>query len=384
MPNTGPRVSVVIPTYNHETYIAEAVESVLAQTYQDFELIVIDDGSTDNTRQVLEPYLDRITYLYQENQGRSLARNRGIQVAQGEYIAFLDADDWFLPRKLELQTHFLDEHSEVGMVTSGWIETDEQGKTLRRVEPWHWKPHLGLAECVMSIPVIPSSLQVRRCWLDAVGLFDESLDWNEDQDLYLRLVTDGCRLVWLPEIVSCYRLRGNHMSQYMSHMREDALTVLDKFYARPDVPEDVRAMQGSAYAVAHVICAARAYGARAVSEARQDVSRAIELDPGLLQGNPSRLVNLLVGWADNRQLGDKAKYLDTLARHLPSQVPCARWQVRKAVANRYMGQVFEAHRLGDWETVRTCLVRGLRLDPTWLCNRGVLSIVARTFVSTLR
>jgi len=384
MPNTRPRVSVVIPTYNYEIYIAEAVESVLAQTYQDFELIVVDDGSTDNTHSVLEPYLDRITYLYQENQGRSLARNRGIQVAQGEYIAFLDADDWFLPHKLELQTHFLDEHPEAGMVAGGWVETDEQGKTLRRGEPWHWKPHLGLAECVMGVPVTPSTVQVRRCWLDAVGLFDESLDWNEDQDLYLRLVADGCRFVWLPEIVSCHRVRKNHMSQYMSHMREDTLAVLDKFYARPDVPEDVRAMQGSAYAAAHVGCAARAYGARAVGEARQDVSRAIELDPGLLQGNPSRLVNLLVGWSVSRVVGDEAEYLDTLARHLPSQVRWARWQVRKAVANRYMGQVFEAHCLGDWETVRTYLVRGLRLDPTWLCNRGVLSITARTFVPILR
>ena len=93
---SSPKVTVVIPTYNRAHLIKDAVESVLNQTYQDFELIVIDDGSTDNTREVLAVYKDKLTYIYQENQGRSSARNHGIELAQGEYIAFLDSDDvWF-------------------------------------------------------------------------------------------------------------------------------------------------------------------------------------------------------------------------------------------------------------------------------------------------
>src|SRR3989304_595361 len=107
-----PRVSVIIPTYNTAHYIAPAVESVLGQTYQDTEIIVVDDGSTDNTRTVLTPYMDRIQYIVQDNKGRSEARNRGIHQSQGEFIAFLDADDLWLPDKLSQQVAALDEHEQ--------------------------------------------------------------------------------------------------------------------------------------------------------------------------------------------------------------------------------------------------------------------------------
>ncbi|MBM2835200.1 MAG: glycosyl transferase [Candidatus Brocadiaceae bacterium] len=96
------QVSVVIPTYNRAPYVIMAIESVLAQSYQDYEIIVVDDGSTDGTRDVLEPYRDRIRYMYQDNKGVSAARNTGIQESRGEWIAFLDSDDEWLPNKLEI------------------------------------------------------------------------------------------------------------------------------------------------------------------------------------------------------------------------------------------------------------------------------------------
>ncbi len=103
-----PKVSVIIPTFNCAVYLPQAIESVLGQTWQDFELIVVDDGSTDDTCQVLAPYQNRLVYLYQENQGESSARNKGIQVAQGEYLAFLDSDDLWLATKLERQITVLE------------------------------------------------------------------------------------------------------------------------------------------------------------------------------------------------------------------------------------------------------------------------------------
>lgn len=380
-----PKVSVIIPCYNHGRYLGEAVHSVLDQTFPDFEVIIVDDGSTDSTPEVARGCADsRVWYVWQENKGLPGARNTGIRASSGEYVAFLDADDLFLPGKLEAQVCFLDEHPEVGLVVGGWIETDEQGKALRMVEPWHWKPDLGLAECVLGVPVTPGTVLVRRCWLDTVKLFDERLDSNEDQDLYLRLVADGCRFVWLPELLCRRRVHGRNMSRNAGRMRETALAVLDKLYARPDLPDEVCAIRGQAYARAHFDAAARAYAAGAVSEAGQDVVRAIELDPGLLHGSPCRLVEMLVAWAGIPMAGNEVEYLDTLARHLPARIPSLKGQVRKALSNWYMGRVFTAYRLGDWETVRTCLVRGLRLDPTWLRNRGVLSITARTFVPILR
>lgn len=110
-------VSVIIPTYNSAPYIVDAIGSVLAQTYQNLEIIVVDDGSNDNTREVLVRYRDKITCLYQENRGVSAARNRGMQHAQGEFIALLDADDIWLPTKLERQLRFMFEHMDVELVS---------------------------------------------------------------------------------------------------------------------------------------------------------------------------------------------------------------------------------------------------------------------------
>lgn len=102
-----PAISVIIPAYNRANYVTKAIDSVLAQTYTDYEIIVVDDGSTDNTKDVLQPYMDRINYIYQENRGVSAARNTGIQVASGNWMAFLDSDDIWLPEKLSIQMEYI-------------------------------------------------------------------------------------------------------------------------------------------------------------------------------------------------------------------------------------------------------------------------------------
>src|SRR5690348_15579178 len=111
-------VSVIIPAYNYARYIPGAVNSVLAQTYQNHEIVVVDDGSTDGTRQALGDSLDKISYIYQHNRGVSAARNVGIERSRGELIAFLDADDVWVPDKLDRQVRFLRDHPSIGMVCS--------------------------------------------------------------------------------------------------------------------------------------------------------------------------------------------------------------------------------------------------------------------------
>ena len=127
-----PRVSVIIPTYNRANMVGDAVQSVLEQSYADWELIVVDDGSQDNTRDVLADYSDpRIRYIYQENRKLPGARNTGIRAGTGEYVAFLDSDDLFTPGKLERQVAVLDRSPDVGLVASGWTEVDAQRNPLR-------------------------------------------------------------------------------------------------------------------------------------------------------------------------------------------------------------------------------------------------------------
>jgi glycosyltransferase involved in cell wall biosynthesis len=227
-----PRVSVIIPTFNRETLVAEAVRSVLDQTYCDFELIVVDDGSTDGTAQALAPPRsmagDRLRYIAQEHRGPSAARNAALRIATGELIAFLDSDDLWRPRKLERQVAFLDAHPALALCHTDeiWIRSG------RRVNPRERHRKSGgyifpraLELCIIS----PSAAMLRRSLIQDVAfpggaLFDESLPACEDYDLWLR-ITWKYEVGFLPEPLTVKR--GGRPDQLSS-----AVEALDRFRIR--------------------------------------------------------------------------------------------------------------------------------------------------------
>jgi len=181
-----PRVSVIIPTYNRKAFVLEAVGSVLAQTYGDYELIVVDDGSADGTGEALKRYEEHLQYLYQENQGVSAARNCGLAHAQGAFIAFLDSDDLWLPKKLELQVAFMDRQTEAQICYTDeiWIRHGKRVNPKKRhakYSGWVY-PHC-LPLCIIS----PSSALMRRGLFEQVGAFNPALPVCEDYDLWLRV-----------------------------------------------------------------------------------------------------------------------------------------------------------------------------------------------------
>jgi glycosyltransferase involved in cell wall biosynthesis len=204
-----PRVSVIVPTFNRAALLVEAIDSVLAQQGVAFELIVVDDGSTDGTPDVLADYGSRITVIRQENRGVSAARNRGVAAGRGELIAFLDSDDLWRPGKLRTQVAYMDAHPELGICQTEeiWIRDG------RRVNPRlrHRKTagiffERSLELCLVS----PSAVMLRRELFKAVGGFDEDLPACEDYDLWLRI---GHRhpvgLIDAPLVVK----RGGHPDQ---------------------------------------------------------------------------------------------------------------------------------------------------------------------------
>jgi glycosyltransferase involved in cell wall biosynthesis len=204
-----PRVSVIIPTYNRARIIEEAVDSVLAQDYKGFELIVVDDGSTDNTSEVLARYEDDIRMIFQMNKGVSAARNRGIAEAAGKLIAFLDSDDLWLPQKLSTQVEFFRQRPDalICQTEEVWVRNGVRVNPKQRHKKpsgMIFKPSLEL--CLVS----PSAVMIRRELLDTVGNFDETLPACEDYDLWLRI---SCRfpvfLIETPLIVK----RGGHDDQ---------------------------------------------------------------------------------------------------------------------------------------------------------------------------
>ena len=245
MPIPEPTVGVIIPAYNCDRYIVQAVESVLAQQDCQYEIIVIDDGSTDSTEQVLEPYKDRIRYIKQENQGVAAARNHGIAKARASLISFLDADDYFLPGKLARQAEILLRRSDLGMVHSGWQRVDSEGSKLLDVRPWEQILELDLENWLRWKPVLPSAMMFRREWLQYVGGFDPRFPPAEDTNLVLKLALKGCKTAWLRQITVCYRQHESSAMHKGLPQARSLIAVIDDFFAQPDLPPKIKLMEQS-------------------------------------------------------------------------------------------------------------------------------------------
>jgi glycosyltransferase involved in cell wall biosynthesis len=184
----APRVSVVIPTYNAAAMVKEAIESVLAQTYADFEVVVMDDGSTDDTESVVRQFGDRIRYFKQENRGVSAARNAGINKSLGDYVAFLDSDDLWLPDKLTEQIPLLEADPKLGLVYCDWaVMSGEAVLQSSYLEDLPAASGYVFDELIQSGFILTSGVVLRRACLDDVGAFDKSLAIAQDYDLWLRI-----------------------------------------------------------------------------------------------------------------------------------------------------------------------------------------------------
>ena len=204
-----PLVSVIIPTYNRSSLVLEAVDSVLKQTFRDFELIVVDDGSSDGTAEALNLYKDRFVYRLQDNRGVSAARNQGIRMARGQWIAFLDSDDLWLPEKLETQIHFFSQNPEalICQTEEIWIRNGRRLNPLKKHQKFSgdiFGPSLRL--CLVS----PSAVMIKKDLFERVGYFDEALTACEDYDLWLRISAQfPIFLIDQPLVVK----RGGHPDQ---------------------------------------------------------------------------------------------------------------------------------------------------------------------------
>lgn len=212
-----PKVSVITPVYNAERFIGLAVNSVLAQTFQDWEMIIVDDGSTDTTPQVLAVYSDpRIRVLRQVNGGEAAARNTGLDWAAGEYVAFLDADDLYQPNGLADLASYLDEHLEFGVVFSDGYVCDEQGRTLMRLADHRPAIYTGniLEPLVLDagILTVPTCTMTRRQVIDKFGIrFDSNLKYGTDWDFWIQIARHTC-FGYLDRLTCSYRIHSQNIT----------------------------------------------------------------------------------------------------------------------------------------------------------------------------
>jgi glycosyltransferase involved in cell wall biosynthesis len=249
-----PTVSVIIPTYNHAPFLPEALESVFAQTCSPLEAIVVDDGSTDKTAEVLRMYEGRVRVLRQPNRGVAAARNAGAAAASGELLAFLDADDTWLPAKLERQVARFDGEPEIGLLHCGVAEVDGGGRQLRvrldGMEGWVSSEMLLFRRGVILGG--GSAAVIRRAIFLRVGGFDEVLSTSADWDLYYR-VARRYPVGFLPEVLVRYRVHSGNMHGNIHAMARDMQIAYAKVFSEQD--PDLQGLRRLAYGRLHSMLA---------------------------------------------------------------------------------------------------------------------------------
>lgn len=365
-----PRFSIIIPTYNRAALVGAAVASVLAQTLGDLEVIVVDDGSTDNTAQVVQTFQSdaRVQYVAQPNQGRSLARNHGANLAKGELLGFLDSDDEYLPNALALHEQAFAEHATLGLTVGGLNYIDAQGRILGTRNPWEESENLSLAGWLFNCYAQPATILIRHDWFARVGGFDPACEIAEDWDLFLQLALKGCEFAWVRQSVCQYRQHPQNSSRQLALHRDGSIRSLSKVFVQTSLPLEVASLKGAALAWVYVVFAHKALVANEHALARENLAEALRLDPQLkTTRKPDLLEYLLAPSIIEPPLAP------TLLQPLAADLELQPDEVRQTLARVEMRDFFKAQRQGTPAEAAKHLHAGLKHDIRWLANRGVFS-----------
>lgn len=384
-----PKVSIVIPSFNHNAYVHQCIDSVLQQTYLDKEIVVVDDGSTDGSLEILRGYGKAIFLISQANRGTQAARNAAIAVSSGELIAILDSDDYWLPHKLAAQVALFEARPELGLVYSFADTVNPAGE--RTNIGWHLgvavtHPAGALAQLLLGCHVPALTAVFRRTCIEDVGLFDESLLGSGDWDLWIRIAA-RYPIACVEQPLACYRIHPTNTTKLLfrtKSIRTEHAQVLSKAFQLSEVsalPQQIRDM---ALARVHLSGAeAEAMGGEA-GKTGQELRSAIELDPTLLN-EPAELEGKLILWshlyaAASPQGNPYLRFADQVFAVLAPMLPTSPQLRRRVLAKSVMGTVFSAHAARDYVRVRQLLPTGLGADPKWLLNLGVWSIAADAYL----
>lgn len=387
-----PRVSVVIPTYNRADLVPLAVESALGQTFVDLEVIVIDDGSTDNTAEVLRGFGQRLRLITRSNDGLASARNRGIMEAAGQFVAFLDSDDIWLPHKVERQVAVFDAEPEVGLVYTQAYWMNAAGLVLNRPPHGHDQSELTpTAEMLVVGNLVcggGSGAMVRRSCFDTVGLFDERVVGYEDWDMWLR-ISLHFRLRLIPEPLVCYRINPNGFRTWAprpeqaDHMHQSVLAVQQKaFSSWPENDPRQGALKGHVHAREYLRQALVNYDIGRVVEGRTDWIRAIELDPKFASDRAvvvQAIVDAVAGMAATYPPAERIdvvqQAVDRILDNLPAQVQWLRLNGHQLLARVLVEVAFVAAQNQEVALARRAAWKSLTLESSWWSNQGLLKVL---------
>ncbi len=461
---TSPLVSVIIPAYNQAEFLPATLQSVLNQTYPHFEIIVVNDASTDNTDEVMKGFKDpRIRYIvHEQNQRLSAARNTGILASRGEIIFLLDADDLFHPEKLQRHVEFLKAHPEIGVSYNARFELNHSADTIREM----WRPPLTvtLKDLILGFPFSPSDTVVRREWAFKVGLFDPAVGTAEDTDFPCRLALAGCKFAGIDRALNYRRYHSGRGRKNLPGRLADVERVQAAIFADPRCPQEVRALGRMAIKHHLMVIVSLALIQHETELAHKYTRDLVALDPSVIEGNPCELVDFLL-W---ECIADESVNHEVLLRQVFAQLPpelawlssqyawcvargylwkgiraimwgrledgrahfaraqelraemdeklfqlityhllgyekefghkaavavivnlvpyldrLARRSGKKLKGSYLINRAFEAYRAGEYKQVPAKVIQAIWDDPSYLRNRGVLSILLRSMLRSM-
>jgi len=367
--------------YNHAGYISQAISSVLAQSWPHFELIVVDDGSTDRTHEVVEGFNDpRVRYIYQENQGQGSARNTGIAHARGEYVCFLDDDDLWLPNYLETVLAVLQPRPEVGALYAACQVIDGEGNYLPQIMSRVVAPERMYDALVEGGWFPPLVVTVRKVVLDDVGPLDPSLRGNDDWELWLRIARRYV-FVGIPDVVGLYRIHSSGLSANIEHMLHDQIKAIARHFGREEGdPSTWSSVRRRAYGSAYRTAAFGHIQSNRVEQSYLLLQHAFRFCPELVEDRHT-FYELALGDQPRGSRGE-VEGLDIVANgaELLRRVDVLfadaaaplRTRRRAAYSNVYLALTMLSDQAGYWQQARRYLWRALRIHPTLLRQPGVV------------
>jgi glycosyltransferase involved in cell wall biosynthesis len=285
-----PEVSVVIPTYNAARFLPQAIGSVLGQTYRDLEVVVVDNDSTDETPELMAGYGAPVRYFRQDNRGPAGSRNRGLAESRGRWVAFLDADDAWLPEKLARQMEALRGSPSHRACYTAFTFTDQDLSPLSTQRSHRQGTALEDLLTLGNVIGTPSTVLFERRLHEEVGGFDPALSYGADWDLWIRLAR-RTEFLYVDEPLVQYRQHGGNMSRDVALLESDSVRLLEKAYAMPDLPDPLRGRRRPALARNYMVLAGSHFRAGSYGPAVRCALRALALDvrqAGRLLGFPAR------------------------------------------------------------------------------------------------
>jgi glycosyltransferase involved in cell wall biosynthesis len=377
-----PRISIIMSVYNGSRYLSESIQSIINQTYPDFEFIIVDDGSTDNTFEILNEYSRQdsriLIYRSETNLGLAGGLNIGLKYAKGEYIARQDADDISLPERLFKQVEFMDSNPDYGLVGVAAQLVDSNGNFLKIDYNISGNEEIQL-NLLDYMCICGAAIMVRRECMEAIGYnFNEKLETAEDYDLVLRLgeitkleVLQDPLYIYIQHSESeCHTKKLKLAFDKASVLQH---TIFRRYNNNP--PVNKLHLISRDYLLAAIIGIRQ----KDLGLAKVGLKRALEFYPLLLDNNLP-LEDLVIAYTPVGSINSSEEFVLSIFDDLLPKTRLLSQMRSRILSNLYMGEVFSKFNSKQYQYLGNHLIAGIRYNPGWLLNRGVISIIIKSII----